>query len=71
MLNTIMSVVLSVGCIILGTKTIWNPVYYNKRLDRIIDVSGFNIPLGCGLILFGIIFMYFQVTPKKKKEDVF
>lgn len=67
MLNTIINVVLSVGCIVLGAKVIWNPVFYNKRLDRIVDLSGFNILLGCGLILFGIIFMYFQVTQKKKK----
>jgi hypothetical protein len=66
-LNTIKYFVLAIGCIILGAKIIWNPVYYNKRLEQTIDVSGFNIPLGCALILFGVVLIYFQLTQGKKK----
>ena len=66
-LDKITKLVLAIGCIILGTKVIWNPVYYNKRLGHIIDVSGFNLPLGCGLIIFGIILIYFQLRQNDKK----
>jgi hypothetical protein len=66
-LNMIFNLLFGAICVILGVKIIWKPVYYNKRLERVIDVSGYNIPLGCVMIIFGILFIYLQVRQGKRK----
>jgi hypothetical protein len=66
-LDKITKLVLAIGCILLGEKIIWNPIYYNKRLGHVIDVSGFNLPLGYSLIIFGIVLIFFQLRRNNKK----
>jgi hypothetical protein len=67
MIDSIVKVLFGTVCIILGIKVIWKPVFFNKQWGQMIDVSGFNIPLGCGLIIFGILFIYFQLSQNKRK----
>jgi predicted phage tail protein len=66
--DTILKLLFGVTCILLGAKVIRNPVFYNKQWGQLIDVSGFNIPLGCAFILFGIIFIYLELSSKKRKR---
>lgn len=61
------SFLLAVGCIILGAKIIKTSVFYNYRLRQVINVTGFNIPLGCALILFGAVLIYLQIRRRKGK----
>jgi hypothetical protein len=49
--------------IILGLQCIFHPVYYSPFRARYIDLTGFNVPLGLGFVIIGIVFLW----PKSKK----
>lgn len=65
--DAIGKIVLGAVCIATGLKFIWNPIYYNRQPQRVIDLSGFNLPSGAGLIIFGIILVYLVMTQKKER----
>ena len=67
-INMIFNHLFGAICVILGVKIIWKPVFYNEQWGQLIDFTGFNVPLGCGFIIFGIIFIYSQVTQKRKSN---
>jgi len=50
--------------IYVGVQIIHSPVYYSPVRARIIDLTGFNIPLGLGFVIIGIIYIW----PKSKKK---
>lgn len=66
MIDSIFKILFGSVCILLGVKVILKPIYYNRQWGQTIDFSGFNVSLGCCLIIFGILFIYFQLTYKKK-----
>lgn len=54
----------AVSAIVLGIQIILHPVYYAPFRARYIDLTGFNIPLGLGFIIIGIVIL----LPRRKKK---
>ena len=43
-----------------------HPKFYHALSGQTIDVTGFNVPLGCALIVCGILILYFELTKQNK-----
>ncbi len=51
-------VLVSIVAFYFGVNIIIEPIWYSTKYMHQIDVSGFNIPLGLGFMLFGAIFLW-------------
>ena len=51
---------------ILGGKIIYNPKLYTFVYQRQFDLTGFNVPLGIAVIIFGAFFIWIDVIKPKK-----
>lgn len=57
---------LGVASIFLGIVIMVHPKFYHALSGQTIDVTGFNVPLGCALIVCGILILYFELTKQNK-----
>jgi hypothetical protein len=66
--------VLIAGCfsILVGVMISFQPVLYSQRLGHTFDFTGYNIPLGALLIIFGILASWFEIRKriKQRKEKL-
>ena len=62
-MNRLGDYIIAAILIYLGVQIIHSPVYYSPVRARIIDLTGFNVPLGLGFVIIGIIFLW----PRSKK----
>ncbi len=62
-MDTIGKYLAAISVIFLGLEIIFHPVYFSPVRARYIDLTGFNVPLGLGFIITGIIILW----PRSKK----
>ncbi len=61
--------VLGVSLISLGIIVINNPKFTTARFQGVyIDLTGFNVPFGVAVIIFGLLFIFFELTKDRSKE---
>lgn len=61
-----MWVAVGLGFIYLGVGLIQSPFIERRVTGYVIDTRGYNVPLGIGSIIFGIVFIYFTIKAKLK-----
>lgn len=65
-MDRFVNIFLGLASVCLGVMIIKRPVYYHNQWQQIIDLSGFNVPFGCVLIIWGIAFLYLEFRKKTK-----
>lgn len=63
-MDTIGKYLAALSIIFLGGEIIFHPVYFSPVRARYIDLTGFNIPLGLGFIIIGVVIL----LPRRKKK---
>jgi len=64
-MNKFFFAILGISLIIFGAGICFDPVFYDSRHGVVIDLTGFNIPIGLFTILMGGLLIW--STFKKKK----
>lgn len=66
MIDKFFTLCLGVASVFLGIMIIIHPKFYHELSGQTIDVSGFNVPLGCALIVCGTMIIYRELTKHDK-----
>ena len=67
-MNKFFFAILGVSLIIFGAGICFDPVFYDSRHGVIIDLTGFNIPVGLSTIVVGG-FLIWSILKKSKTES--